>query len=111
MCNKYIPGKTGPVTADNRPSCTPILDLSSWLLFFDQKPNAPNERQRFVFITGCWQRSLKTSRLTFVRMRNKCKINVQRNSKARFRYKCHELFGNSPVMITVKSFLKCRSMQ
>ena len=28
-----------------------------------------------------------------------------------FRYKCHELFGNFPVMITVKSFLKCRSMQ
>ena len=27
------------------------------------------------------------------------------------RYKCHELFVNLPVMITVKSFLKCRSMQ
>ena len=26
-------------------------------------------------------------------------------------YKCHELFVNSPVMITVKSFLKCYSMQ
>ena len=28
-----------------------------------------------------------------------------------FRYKCHELFVHFPVMITVKSFLKCCSMQ
>ena len=28
-----------------------------------------------------------------------------------FRYKCHGLFVNSPMMITLKSFLKCRSMQ
>ena len=28
-----------------------------------------------------------------------------------FRYKYHGLFVNSPVMITVKSFLTCRSMQ
>ena len=28
-----------------------------------------------------------------------------------FRNKCHELFVNFPVMITVKSLLKCRSVQ
>ena len=28
-----------------------------------------------------------------------------------FRYKFHKLFVNFPVMIIVKSFLKCRSMQ
>ena len=61
-------------------------------------------------------RSLKTFRLTFLRMRNKCKIiNIQRKIK-HFQYKYHELFVNSPVpgqsvVITVNSFLKCRSMQ
>ena len=49
-------------------------------------------------------RPLKTCRLTFLHMRNKCKIvNVQRNNKGFFvLYKCHELFVNSPVMITVR---------
>ena len=44
-----------------------------------------------------------------------CAINVKSSMSSKttkhFRYKSHELFGNSPVMITVKSFLKCRSMQ
>ena len=40
-----------------------------------------------------------------------CAINVKSSSEAtkHFRYKCHELFVNSPVMITVKSVLKCLS--
>ena len=39
-------------------------------------------------------------------MRDKCKIiNVQQNYKAVL-CKCHGLFDNSPVMITVKSWLK-----
>ena len=54
---------------------------------------------------------LKTFRLTFLHMRNKCKIINESDTIKDFRYKCHGLFVNSPVMISVKSFLKCRSIQ
>ena len=44
-----------------------------------------------------------------------CAININSSISSettkQFRYKCHELFVKSPVMITVKGFLKCRSMQ
>jgi len=44
-----------------------------------------------------------------------CAINVKSSmcseTTKHFRYKCHEPFVKFPVMITVKSFLKCRSMQ
>ena len=58
-------------------------------------------------------RSLKTFRLTFLRVRNKIKVKSSMSSQTtkHFRYKCHGLFVNSPVMITVKSFLKCCLMQ
>ena len=47
-------------------------------------------------------------------VKNACAITVKSSMSSEttkhFRYKCHELFVNFPVMITVKSFLKC-SMQ
>jgi len=44
-----------------------------------------------------------------------CAINVKSSicseTTKYFLYKCHELFVNSHVMITVKSCFKCRSVQ
>ena len=55
-------------------------------------------------------RSLKTFRLTFLRMRNKCKI-MCCETTTHFRYTCHGLFVCSHVIITATRFLKYRSMQ
>ena len=53
-------------------------------------------------------RALYTIRVTFLCMRDKCKIiNVQRNAKHLW-YKHHGLFVNCPVVISVKSYLTFR---
>ena len=39
------------------------------------------------------------------------KSSISSETTKHFRYKCHELFVKSPVMITVKSFVNCRSME